>query len=220
MEKSDSKCSRREARGQAVRNFELRHELEDNTLPVPMHQPYDPGPRPATRPVAPSRGRGLKLSGKAFCVRPVDRIHSTGGSAPTMEGHSFPSGRLYHGESLAVFGNAGRPGRPRRRHSFQFARKARRSRLPRARPDPPARLIPPTTNASQYHSRTVPVGGSSTCFQMISPVCRRARNGSSANSDSGIGPKRCSVTSRRPDSFGGVESRRFIPHDSCCSPSR
>jgi len=41
-------------------------------------------------------------------VRPVDRIHSTGGSAPMMERHSFPSGRLYHGKSPAAFGNAGR----------------------------------------------------------------------------------------------------------------
>jgi len=117
------------------------------------------------------------------------------------------------------------PNQPRavqRQHSFQSARKARpsRSRLPRARPDPPARLIPPTTNASQYHLRTVPVGGSSACFQMFSPSLRRPRNGSSANSDSGIGPKRHSVTSRRDDSFGGVESRLFIPHDSCCSTSR
>jgi hypothetical protein len=51
-------------------------------------------------------------------VRPVDRIHSTGGAAPMMEGHSVPSGRLYHGKSPAAFGNAGRPGRPRRQHPF------------------------------------------------------------------------------------------------------
>ena len=77
------------------------------------------------------------------------RLHSPGGSAPLMEGHSFPSGRLDHGKSPAAFGNAGWPGRPRRQHPFQSARTARRSRrrLPSARQDPPARLIPPPPNA-------------------------------------------------------------------------
>ena len=44
------------------------------------------------------------------CARPVDRIRSTGGSAPMRKGHSFPSGRLDQGRSPAAFGHAGRPG--------------------------------------------------------------------------------------------------------------
>jgi hypothetical protein len=50
---------------------------------------------------------------------------------------------------------------PRRQHPSQSTRRAcrPRSRLTSARPDPPARLKLPQTNASQYQSRSVAVGG-------------------------------------------------------------
>jgi hypothetical protein len=60
--------------------------------------------------------RGVREKFQEDRVRPVDRIRSTGGSAPMMERHSVPSGRLYRGKSPAAFGDAGRPGRPRRQH--------------------------------------------------------------------------------------------------------